>query len=257
MAWKDISEDIKQLSISKINMMKRCAKQFEFRYIKGIKSPPTCSLAVGIGVHESANKNYEQKKKSKKDMSFDTMADIYSDSFKETEKQLEPLDAADAPKAYDNGINMLRLYRDKVSLKTQPVETELELSLPLINGYNFIGYVDLINSAKQLRDTKTSKIAYSEDKAYITKLTQLSPYFYMCKKLPNLAPKVASVGIDVVTVKVHQEFNFKPEEREFRKFKQDAEIVAQTIQTGLFLPCDNPQTCSWCGYKELCRNSKI
>jgi len=256
MAWKDVGEDIKLLSVSKINMMKRCAKQFEFRYIKGIKSPPTCSLINGISVHESANKNYEQKKKSKKDMSFDVMADIFSDTFKDKEKELEPLDALGASKAYDNGIKMLRKYRDKVATKTQPVETELELNLPLIDKYSFIGYVDLITDKKALRDTKTAGQKYGIEKAYISKLTQLSPYYFICKQIPALKDKVNTVALDVVTPKDYQPFPFKPEMWEFDKFKDDATKVAKLIQTGIFLPCDDAQTCGWCGYKTMCRNSK-
>ena len=94
---------------------------------------------------------------------------------------------------------------------------------------------------------------YSKEKAYMTKLTQLSPYFYACKTNPVWADKVTKVGIDVITSNKHESFNFTPERWEYDKFIEDATDATKIIKSGAFLPCDDAQTCSWCGYRSLCR----
>ena len=41
------------LSASQLSMMARCPVQWEFRYAKGIKSPPGVALLVGKATHVS------------------------------------------------------------------------------------------------------------------------------------------------------------------------------------------------------------
>lgn len=50
-----------QMHISAVNMLNTCGQQFFYRYVLGIKRPPSAYLIVGTATDESVNKNLDHK----------------------------------------------------------------------------------------------------------------------------------------------------------------------------------------------------
>ena len=49
------------LSPTKLGMLERCGLQYEFRYVKGLKLPPSSPLIVGSAAHRAAELDLKRK----------------------------------------------------------------------------------------------------------------------------------------------------------------------------------------------------
>ena len=59
------------ISVSALEMHQRCPKQYEFRYVEGMKIPPGIALIRGKAFHSGVAHNYKQKIESAKDLPLD------------------------------------------------------------------------------------------------------------------------------------------------------------------------------------------
>ena len=66
----------KHLSATQLNMFLRCPRQYEFRYIKGFKIPPSGAMVQSRVWHETLEANYKQKVQSDKDLPLSDMVAI-------------------------------------------------------------------------------------------------------------------------------------------------------------------------------------
>jgi len=60
--------DKKYLSFSQLSMFLRCPRQYEFRYIHGLKIPPSGAMVQSKVRHQTLEQNYRQKIQSSKDL---------------------------------------------------------------------------------------------------------------------------------------------------------------------------------------------
>ena len=71
----------RHLSFTQISMFLRCPRQYEYRYVQGIKSPPSGALILGRCWHETLDKNYRQKIESDRDLPLGEMQDLFAADF--------------------------------------------------------------------------------------------------------------------------------------------------------------------------------
>ena len=121
--------DKKHLSFTQINMFLRCARQYEFRYIKGLRRPPSGALILGKSWHKAVELNYSQKIQTEKDLPIEDVQDCFSDAFEE---------------AFDNYIaDGKPLYVSRFSLEfPQWIEQVSELGGFIVWAHPFEGYND-------------------------------------------------------------------------------------------------------------------
>jgi putative RecB family exonuclease len=256
MAWSDVVSDFKtHLSATQIGMYKRCPKQYEFRYVKNLKIPPDSKLIVGISVHKGVEKNYTHKFETKKEENKNVVMDAFALEFESLKSNLS---AADEPgKAKDLGYRMLDVHYTKLAPAVQPIEKPefgFEIQIPGLKR-KFIGYIDVIAEVLKIPtavlDTKTTRRRMNQWDADISE--QLTSYVYAIKKVFN---KKATAGLDVVvenkTGVVEQRFLTARDPEQLTAFEKSAQDIERAIDSGLFYPTNDPQTCSWCGYNSKC-----
>lgn len=264
MAWQDvqIGDTLRQ---SMIKTWLRCPKQFEFSYVKGIKSPPNLKLTVGTAVHKGVEVNYAQKLKSKKDCEKDIVLDATRDEFiKAIKRDALEVSKIERGKSQDEAIIMAGTYHEESAPSFQPTikpETHFMLKIPDAKR-PFEGTIDLVayyakkTGALVLSDTKTTRRSYDRKRADVD--LQLTAYAYAAYKI--LKKLVKYVLFDTVVLtgnKAKSDHVVSTRSMaEFSRFEETYRTVERAIDAGIFPPTDSEQTCSWCGYRSICHKSR-
>lgn len=266
MGWKDVETE-PNLSSTQIEMYRRCPKQYEFRYILGIKRPPNLNMAVGTSVHKSAEINYAHKLKTKKPVKLSVAMDAYDSAFRKA--RLGAVKDEPEGKAKDRGYAMAEAHYNEIAPKYQPLEKpelEFTVSLPGVRR-KLYGFIDLIAAPvmkvknelvalkkRSVRDNKTSGRRY--DRLSVEVSGQLTAYAIVHRVLYGKLPD--SVGFDIAVAKkdsevveVQRESTTRTDE-EVARFATAVQHIERGITTGIFPPVDDAKTCSWCGYRDLC-----
>lgn len=267
MGWEDITFAPDHLSSSQLSMYVRCARQFEFRYIKGIKRPPNLNMAVGTSVHKSAEVNYAHKLKTKKPVKLSVAMDAYDSAFRKA--RLDTVKDEPEGKAKDRGYAMAEAHYNEIAPKYQPLEKpefEFTVAIPGVRR-KLYGFMDLIAAPimrvgkelvalkkRSVRDNKTSGRRY--DQFAVEVAGQLTAYAWAHKVLFGKLPD--SLGFDITIAKkdseiveVQRETTMRTD-AEIKRFAETVQHIERGINSGVFPPVDDAKTCSWCGYKELC-----
>lgn len=141
-------------SPSQINTYVNCPAQWFFRYIEGLKIPPSASMALGSSFHDSIEQNYEQKIKTKIDLPTTYIKDIYDTKFKENFEAVE--EPHDKGKTKDDGYRMIEVYQSDIAPSVQPKEVEKPFEVETDEHYTLKGRIDLIDVTNSIREHKTS-----------------------------------------------------------------------------------------------------
>jgi putative RecB family exonuclease len=265
MAWRDIEE--KPLSATQIGMYLRCPKQYEFRYVRGMRRPPTLSMVVGTGVHAGAQVNFASKLKKGRPAKLSDTLDAFSTKF-EAERRGAEKDE-DPRKAKDRGVLLTREHYALLAPRLQPVEApELSFSVEVPGvRRKMVGFIDIIAHpvsrlgkvlpTRHVRDLKTSGRRYAKLEVELS--GQLTAYAFAHKSLFKVLPD--HVGLDIlVSPKNSTEVGLQCETSERTKSELDrwiktVQMVERGIDAGVFPAVDNAKVCSWCGYRDICANS--
>lgn len=258
MGWKDIRDNSKTLSVTKLRMLKRCPVQFEFRYVKGKIIPPNSALILGISTHQTVGANFQQKIKSKKDYKLPRLLDIFSDAWEKEKIRCEFKKGEKSGQVKDRGIDIIGCHHKKISSKIQPIAVEQEFNVDLFEGYKLWGFVDLIDTKRYLADFKTSWQKYSDEQALREKHIQLDPYFWACNKSKQIRIHPKKVRLDIIVKSKASparalQFPFLVTKADITRFQASVHQAVQILERGLFIPRDDYRICSWCGYNKLCK----
>ena len=164
-------------SFSSLSLFKRCPRAYEFRYIKGIKTPPAGAMILGSATHEGLEQDMRYKIAEQVNMRTETVLDIFSDSF-DRRSQEDDVDWGKdkSGQLKDSGISAISRYHSCRSMELDPkmVEQKFELSLSTPSkptSIKIIGYIDLIETDNSLLDWKTgSKKKSEKDVSYSEQL---------------------------------------------------------------------------------------
>ena len=248
--------DNNHLSITQIKMYLRCPLQYMFRYLKGLKMPPVGAVVLGKSIHKGLEQNFRHKKQTKIDLPLNKVLEAYSAFFDQTRKKEEEIDweGENPGKVKDEGIGLIKVYHKDVAPPIQPLAVEEEFELGFENvAYTLRGYLDLVDQFKRIRDTKTARRSYPQDAAQTD--IQLTAYNLAYKYLKGEEPKSLCFDVMVRTKQPKiQTLQSPPRTQgQLTRFLKLLGSIARAIKTGIFYPCENQQVCSWCGYKEICR----
>jgi len=204
-----------RLSHTQINMyLEKCPRQYAYRYIEGIKTPPNGTMKRSNVGHSVIEQNYKQKVVSRQDLPVDDITDMYATFWREELEREEVIFEQDEKpdEVRDEGIAATKEHRLKIAplvmaASEQSVEEWFEETLPIraahdskevIGRYTLIGKIDLIDSNARIRDNKiigARKLITAED---IAKDHQLSIYAIAYRRLH----KQAESGVTLDTVKL-------------------------------------------------------
>ena len=69
------------LSVTQLKMYLRCPLQYKYRYIHGLRIPPTGAITLGKSIHSALEENYSQKIETHQDLPLDHVTDFFSDTW--------------------------------------------------------------------------------------------------------------------------------------------------------------------------------
>ena len=276
MGWDDIKDE-PYLSASQLSMYTRCPKQYEYRYMKGIKRPPNLNMIVGTSVHASAEVNYGSKFKKKKPVTLDVALDAFSTAWRKNKADAEDEGKTKEGTQKDRGVAMSKSHYLEIAPKWQPVEEpelEFTVAIPGVKR-KLYGFIDVIASPvvavpgplklkraeplRMVRDNKTSGRKY--DKLSVEVSGQLTAYEHVHREL--FGKPSDGVGFDIMVadknstdVEVQKQTTTRTD-AEITRFHQTAQAIEKGIVAGVFPPVDDQKTCSWCGYRDICLPSAM
>lgn len=245
-------ELLDHLSVSSISMLQRCPKQFEFRYIHGIKSPPAVALVEGGSVHrglEALNKFYIGKGRWPADR--DVFHSAYYDEWKKRSKEVEEWGDENPQRVEKRGHRLLDHYYDHGKGGTNPQQSELGFATE-IAGQRVVGYFDLVET-QWVSDYKV--VGRTPSQSDVQNSQQLGLYAVLTGR------RNARIGALVKTtaplfVWLEASFNLDAWAAHWQDLV--ARSVAQ-IKAGAFPPTDPKNWCCserFCGFWKMCRGAK-
>jgi len=249
---------IDHLSPSSLGMFLRCPKQWEYRYVGGLKIPPKGVMVLGSAYHEglAAGFRYTMNKGELPPMelikdAFDTKwARIRTDNILMDEGEALPFDSidweADPGELKDTGMELLSIYEKVIAPNLSPVLVEERQTLD-VDGVQLVLIPDLITDTKII-DHKVKAKRFGQDE--LNQDIQATCYFMKHKK-PfefHLALRQIKPCVEI-----------QPALRNGEDTKFFAELVGKVwlaIQSGIFYPSPIGWHCNpkWCGYYKLCHS---
>jgi hypothetical protein len=249
------------LSPSQISMWRRCPAQYEFRYVKGIISPPSVSLILGSAYHSALEENFKQKIQSQEDLPIDAVLSAYADSWDKQVKErvvkiegekaeFDTIDweSEDPGKAKDKGVDLVAAYQIQMAPSIFPMEVE-EMKVFNVGDVKIVVRIDLVTDTLRIIDHKTASKSRTQSEmeqelqpaAYGLAVGETVPFDY------HIAVKTKVPKIQVITVmKTVQDFAW---------FAKITTATANAIKSGIFPPIDTGWYCSpkFCGYWQMCK----
>lgn len=241
------------ISVTQVKMFLRCPLQYRFRYMDGLVIPPTSSLTLGKSIHTALEANYRHKIETKHDLPEQTVLDLFSDRWDKSVGETLFEEDEQAGSVKDDGIRLVTAYHKEIAPQIEPKHVEKEFNLAFDNvSYTLKGVIDLVDTKDTIIDHKTAKRSMAPDD--VASDLQLTCYALAYRSVFGVQEKELRFDVMVRTkVPKLQQITTSRKQEDINRFLKVLGFVSKAIESGIFYPCEDRQTCSWCGYKELCR----
>lgn len=242
------------VSQSQLDMWQRCPRQWEYRYISGLKMRPSGALIEGSCYHKSLEVNFTQKKETLTDLPVDDCLDAFSAEWDKTLANSEDVDWREMkPEAVKNeGHSLVRAYMMGMAPTVQPIEAE-EWYVSKVAGVVFVMRIDLINDVGTVIDHKTSSKQYN--KADVDRDMQASAAAFSLGRPVifenHVAVKTITPRIQLIkTVRTREDIAW---------WLNCSSAIVQQMKSGIAPPRPTGWWCSsdWCGYYQICRGGLV
>lgn len=237
------------VSHSQFNMWDRCPRQWEFRYVMGLKIPPSGALIIGRSYHKALEVNFKQKVNSYVDLPVDDCLDAYSGEWENSIKEEERIEWEGRPGVLkDQGIELVTEYMSTTAFVVQPIRVE-EYIVSEVAGVKFVLVLDTQDINKIVIDHKTSNRAYTQDsidtdpQASATAFALNRPIvYYNHVAIKTLRPRIQAIR--TLRTRAHIDW----------WLEKAVQIVSQ-MRSGIAPPREGGWWCSekYCGFWQLCR----
>jgi putative RecB family exonuclease len=242
----------------------RCPRQWEFRYIKGLKIPPNGVMVAGSAYHAALKATFDNKiskgellpERSVLD-AFDTYWNSntqgsFRDNDEEEEFEKAQIDWGDTTPGQLKDVSyfLLKKYHKEVAPTIQPTEAEKEVVKGIAPSVDFMGIVDL-QTEDTIIDHKLKSRAINYDEAQ--KDSQPFSYCFLTGKkkfifhaaIKKRLPEIQFVEVSKTTENVEW----------WVKGVQD---IVKQMQSGVYPPKWDGWWCGekWCGYYSLCQRMR-
>lgn len=257
------------ISYSQLSMYIRCSLQYYFAYILKIKRRPNLPMTVGSGGHKALEYNSRFKIRTGVDAPTPDLLDLASTFIDEYTAELEPEDlkGEDKGEAKDKAIAAIAVYRTRDAIKITPAGVEVEFNLDInepdkepIRIIN--GKIDLITTDVNVIDHKFTRTMKSQ--AEVDLSPQLTLYNKVVKTLTDKYPKRAGLQVFLggssrtppdtrAIFRSPELMTPAAQESRFARLAYQFRVAERGIRNGDWMPVDDPRTCSWCGYYDICQ----
>lgn len=267
---------VPHISFSQLSTYMRCSMQYWFAYILKLREPPSLPMAVGSGGHTALEYNGRYKMKKGTDLAVPDMLDLAS-TFIDSELQevsQEKANDNERGKAKDNALASLRIYQTTQAPQVTPAGVEVEFNLDMndpteenVEPIRIVnGKIDLITTKTEVLDYKFARQAKSQSEVDLS--PQLTLYGKVFHTVTGRYP--AATGLQMFTpptrdrptgtLRLMRDVRLMTpaaQESRFNRLRFQFQQTERAIRTGIFVPTDDPRTCSWCGYRDRCQSSLV
>lgn len=250
---------IDHLSVSSIKTYQRCAKQWEFRYIKNLKLAPAGVMIAGTAYHQALADYFNAVLDDQAYFSMEACLDSFSGSWDrqlsehktredETIEEFDRIDWGndDPGELKDKGIECTKYYHTNIAPKIKPLLVEERVEAPL-DSIKFVAITDLITE-NEIIDHKLKAKRFSLSDLQNDMQPTAYKMFYPYKQFNYhvaLRQKTPSVEINEA-VRTQDDISF---------FVEMVLDTLKAIRAGSFPARIEGWHCNenFCGYYKLCR----
>jgi hypothetical protein len=242
------------LSHTQVSMFQRCPRQYYYRYVLDIKSPPGSALIRGTAVDRATAHNFTQKLDTGTDLPVDEVTEVAAASFDEAidraggESQVDWRED-DPGFIKDSSIGLTALHMRVHAPLIQPTDVQVELHREVQDGIDFVGFLDFETSPTKVGDVKTGGRGMGQEAA--DKDMQAHAYAY-------LKGHAIDFGfyrlIDSGKARKAEIVQTDRTEAQIDWYEGAVKDVANAVLAGNFPPNPTSTLCSkrWCGYFDRC-----
>ena len=241
------------LSVSAAGMYLRCPKQFEFRYIHGIKEPPKVVMVEGISHHNWLEYNNNHWMKEHENLRLKEAQEAFLERWVEKAKENRwgrPI----CREVEGRGRLLVERYMEDVAPFLQPSAAEGKFEL-MAGNVPMLGFIDVeckLEGKKTIADYKV--VARKKSDRDAENELQLGVY-------AEARGTVETAFISLCKTKVPKIEIARAKQTKRRKkwAKMVVQAVGEAITKGSFPPCaPTTNTCNakFCGYWSRCRGAK-
>lgn len=242
------------ISITQAEMHMKCGKQYEFRYVDGLKSPPSIAMVSGQCGHHAIEHNNSQKITSGIDLPKQEVIDLFADTLGEAAQEVEERYSKD--EVIQSAARLLDVYMEKEAPNIMPVSAEEEFTINLRDGdleADLYGIIDVTLNDGMVSDYKFTSKAKSQSEAD----SSLQLQAYAMAKGADVAEFICLVDTKEPKVSRIQSSMFTKKQLDWTQ--KVIMSTARQIAKGNFPLC-HPSNwwCSYkfCGYWHKCRGKK-
>lgn len=244
---------LRHVSASQISQYQRCPRQWAFRQVLHMKSPPDGGLVRGSGVHHAAEVGMTHKMETGRnpepEMAATAAAEYVTEQCKSGEIVLS--DGQTQGHITDDAVRIAEAWATEAAPLVDPIAVEEQFDV-LMHGIKVTGRMDVVTTGRVV-DWKTSGKSPSRDDA--VQSTQTSLYARATGKPVQYVYLVNQVkGVKVVDIPVSED-----ESRQAAALADSTVAdVAQGMALGVWPRHRNGWHCSqrWCGYYERCMSGR-
>ena len=211
------------ISCSSIALFEFCPRKWYYRYALGIKFPKTSALHFGSAIDDSLNYYYEEKIKGNTPPRTAVHAQFYEEFAKGYD---EVIWGDDDPKVLESiGPAIIDKYLDSFDRITEAVDVQTEVRIPLENGGQLLGYIDILE-ADAVVDTKTAKKFWDDKGPWAKHKKELQPKAYSLWFLEKYEKMPKQFRYQIVTKEVDDKGKANPQAQlisfELKKFELES-----------------------------------
>lgn len=239
-----------RLSASQIGTYRRCSMQWWFRYVAGLKMKPVANMTKGRAVHKGIEAGYTSKADVGEDPPIELVLEATSDEFDRSAGGTKWEEGEDPGSVKDRSVNLAAMHHAEVMPLVMPALVEHEMHYEITSGVNMIAYADVVTADGAIRDTKTT--GRTEKPEVIAMDAQLAAYTLGAEAEGLPVERIHLDRLVDIQKPYVQSIELPRGQVDTDRTRAVAGEVARGIEAGIFVPCDDARTCSWCGYKRAC-----
>jgi hypothetical protein len=260
-----------------------CPKKYEYKYVLGLKERPSAPMLLGIAGHETLNWRMDQQIMSQAP----SLSQIHAffverlpvDANELQQRSDHELDWGkkdSIQKLTDDGVRMLAVFEDVLAPAFRPVEVERAWEMELeglswkvqgrsdikhlspagepraiLSDYKFRGRRPSKSAAKISTQLTLYQTADDAEGNIVRLETAVAPGTEPTR-LPIEALQEITLVRKAKSAEVHVSFSLPRTEDQKAERLQNMATVVQSIRTGYFPKCNDPQVCGRCSFLELC-----
>lgn len=263
--------NIDHLSFSSMRMHQRCPRQYYFRYVLGIKAPPSVKMGVGKCSNDAIigdNKgeiagNFRQKIQTGNDLRPNQVTDMFRDLFRGRKEKWDWTQEQKDENHWEKGTTIaIEEYIKTVAATVQPMTVQDEFRVEFENYPALIGYIDFEDMGNNGKDNTLVEMKLKSKKMSDKQIAddqQITCYDLGYKQKYGKRPKRREYQVLLVGKKQPQLAGAERTEAHLNHFLWAFAEIVKAIGAGIFPRCDPENwNCDpkWCGYYSKCFGKK-